>query len=240
MLDQQSCDKDIVKLLELTESNALYQLNYPFWGRHFVHIGSYIPAELFGKIAFHHHIPIHFSGVQQESDNLLEADLTQLPFGSSSVDVIMLQRVLELAADPIAVLAEASRVLNDKGVLVMTGLNRHSLWRLSQVFRRGVRYPWGSRFMSVANVRSRLRKLGLNLLTCETHLFEWPRRANYQHVPSPWVETLGAKLFPLSGGLYVLMAKKETIPLNPLLDKLGVRNLIPSPWLKQASPRRGS
>ena len=55
-----------------------------------------------------------------------------LPFASSSIDLIVMPHTLEMAADPHAALAEATRVLVPEGRLVIVGFNPVSLWALRQ------------------------------------------------------------------------------------------------------------
>jgi len=59
------------------------------------------------------------------SIDLRLGEMAHLPLSDRSVDVVIANMVLHHAADPLAVLAEARRVLALKGILLLADLARH-------------------------------------------------------------------------------------------------------------------
>lgn len=86
-----------------------------------------------------------------------------LPFAAASFDVLMAVTLLCLVRKPLAVMAEASRVLRPGGVLVLGELGRYSWWAL---WRR-VRGWFGSalwssaHFWSLGEVRGLMQEAGV-------------------------------------------------------------------------------
>ena len=61
------------------------------------------------------------------------ADPMELPLSSGSLDGVVLHHVLDCAADPRAVVREATRVLRPGGRLLVAGFNPFSLWALARL-----------------------------------------------------------------------------------------------------------
>jgi ubiquinone/menaquinone biosynthesis C-methylase UbiE len=59
--------------------------------------------------------------------HLIQADGTQLPFRSSSLDIVVLNHVLEHVADQTRLLSETWRVLKPKGICYLSCPNRYTL-----------------------------------------------------------------------------------------------------------------
>ncbi|MGE0806976.1 MAG: class I SAM-dependent methyltransferase, partial [Burkholderiaceae bacterium] len=65
----------------------------------------------------------------------------ELPFGTQTLDLVVLPHVLEFALDPHQVLREADRVLRPEGRLIISGFNPASLWAGRQWLDRSVGRP---------------------------------------------------------------------------------------------------
>jgi len=59
-------------------------------------------------------------------------DLTELPFATQSLDLVVMPHVLEFAAEPHQVLREVERVLIPEGQVIICGFNPISMWGARQ------------------------------------------------------------------------------------------------------------
>ncbi len=153
------------------------------------------------------------------------ADPAALPLAARSVDLVLLMHALDLSEDPYQVLREADRVLSDDGYLIVVGFNRRSLWGLARLMLRWRhRPPWNAPFYSLARVQDWLGVLGYRTVQRSSVYFRPP----IQHAGTlRRLRRLEAMrwAFPLGGAVYLLKARKQTIPLT----------LIRSRWLPRRS-----
>jgi len=140
-----------------------------------------------------------------------------LPFQADSLDLLVLPHTLELSLDPHASLREAERVLMPEGHLIIAGLNPTSFlgWRhqRSKWYRRwgyeDVGAPPCEEMIGYWRIRDWLRLLGFEVKVsqfgCWRPVMDRPRWFDRW----AWMERLGAKAFPILGGVYVIVAVKK-------------------------------
>lgn len=147
----------------------------------------------------------------------LSAHSVALPFQADSLDLLVMPHSLELSLDAHASLREAHRVLVPEGHLVITGLNPTSLfgWRhkRSQWYQK-----WGYSGLSALPVDELIAywrlKDWLGLLGFEvkvSHFGCWRPAMDKASWLSrwSWLDTWGAKWWPILGGAYALVAVKK-------------------------------
>ena len=164
------------------------------------------------------------------------------PILTDSVDAIVLPHTLELSSDPHQVLREADRSLIPDGHLVVLGFNPYSLWGVRRTLsRKQGRMPWGARFQSLSRLKDRLGLLGFDTLHSH-YLFQCPpvqnKRLLEKMYPSGPASRYGSKLLSAT---YILVARKRTVVMTPLLDgQLQRRRLFPVgiPSSSQGNVRR--
>jgi SAM-dependent methyltransferase len=169
----------------------------------------------------------------------LRCEPQALPFGSESVDAVVLAHALERSPSPHAVLREAERVLAPDGHMVIVGFHPWSLWGL----RRRVgpqRFPFDlPECISEARLRDWLSLLGLRTLAVERHLHGYPFDSAGGLRRGRWLERLGARAWPRFAGGYVLLARKERQMVTPL--RVGRERSVPRfPAAVPAARRTGS
>jgi SAM-dependent methyltransferase len=127
-----------------------------------------------------------------------------LPFPQASLDLIALPHTLERHPDPHAVLREVERVLVHEGRMVVTGLNRTSLWGLSGAL------PAAGDCVNPRRLRALLRNTQLELQTVYYggHGFA-PHILPDQGHPG-WLNRLGTRLWPAMGALWCAVAVKRS------------------------------
>ncbi|NND54899.1 MAG: class I SAM-dependent methyltransferase [Gammaproteobacteria bacterium] len=147
-----------------------------------------------------------------------------LAIRSDSVDAVLLPHILETSPNPHAVLREVHRILRPDGRLIVLGFNPFSWWGTRhRVSLHG--YPQGiRRHISRRRLKDWLRLLNLSIDEV---------RPCYLRPPSNNLLRRLQKSGYFANG-YLLMARKETIPVTVVRPRLGrrptlVEGLVNSP-----------
>jgi len=142
----------------------------------------------------------------------VNADPAFLPFEPDSFSTIVFPHVLESNALPHQVLREAHRVLRSDGHLVLNGFNPFSFIGLQRYL--SPRAVYSGNYYSVGRVKDWLQLLG----------FEVVGSAMYQYAPLlrnkrltkvfNFLNSAGDRWLPMSGGGYIINAKKRDVNPN--------------------------
>jgi SAM-dependent methyltransferase len=144
-------------------------------------------------------------------------DFAALPFRASSLDLVVLPHSLELAHDPHTTLREVERVLVPEGRVVICGLNPASLWGLRQ--RRAHLYhrmgfghmflPEAGEFIGHWRLRDWLRLLGFEVEILRFGCYRPALSSEKWLQRFAWMDTAGARLWPILGAAYFVVAVKR-------------------------------
>ncbi len=158
------------------------------------------------------HLPhqVVLSFTPEQSASQITGAFPQLPYGHHWFDACLLAHTLSYSAHPHAILREADRVLTDQGWLLISGFNPTSMLGLGKLLPV-VRHqpPCGCRLWS------------------RRRLLVWLSLLNYQVVSHhtfqlvPWQASGAAQrvlecCLPLLGCQYLIVARKQTLPLQPI------------------------
>ena len=140
-----------------------------------------------------------------------------LPFPANSLDLVVMPHSLELTADPHAALREVERVLVPEGRVVIFGLNPMSLWGLRQsrahLYRRlGMEcmfLPQAGKFIGYFRLRAWLHLLGFDVETVHFGCYRPAVVSTSSLAQFAWMDTLGARCWPILGAVYGLVAVKR-------------------------------
>ncbi len=176
-----------------------------------------------------------------DDSSLVVGSPQALPFAADSVDVVLLQHVLEFQRSPHEALREAERVLVPEGHLVLAGFNPYSLfglWRATD--RRRASPPWSGRFVSLTRVKDWLALLGLEPTDVRMVFFRPPfsRPALLRRLRR--MESIGARLWPYTGAVYVVVARKRIATLTPIKPRWVPRRSLVGIRVAEPSARRES
>lgn len=148
----------------------------------------------------------------------LHCDFDALPFASASLDLVVLPHTLELARDPHDTLREVERVLVPEGRVVIVGFNPASLWGLRQNMGHlrhrlglgGELYlPSAGDFIGYRRVRDWLRLLGFEVEGGRFGCWRLPLRSDAGLARMAWLESAGARGWPVLGAVYLVEAVKR-------------------------------
>lgn len=157
-------------------------------------------------------------------------DFEELPFATSSVDLVVLPHVLEFAAEPHQVLREVERVLIPEGQVIICGFNPASLWGLRQGVRRVVRsdyLPESGEFISMPRLKDWLKLLNLGVTRSHFGCYAPPCRTAHWLSRFAMMESAGGRWWPYFGAVYVVHAIKRVKGMH----------IIGPAWNKKASKR---
>jgi len=155
---------------------------------------------------------IHVTGDGRDD---LQALPTRLPLASNSMDLVVLGHALEFCDDPHALLREVDRVLTLDGYVLAIGFNPFSLFGVWRVFNRRQRVPWAGSFYSGGRIIDWLQILGLQLRRRESCWLPPPARSATTRRLLAGAERLRPVLRG-AGAVQLVLARKQSIPLDPL------------------------
>ena len=208
-------------LLLEQELDCLEQLLGELFGYYLLQLGypSGRPGLLVGS-RIRHHVILDPLGRSPEVHMI--GDPARLPVASDSVDVVLLQHVLDFAAQPHQVLREAERVLIPEGRLLLLGFDPWGLWGLWRRMRRPFgRLPWDAGEISQRRARDWLSLLGFDVESSRSLMARPPLTSSRLMQRMAFLERLGS---PLLGNVYVIQAVKRVSTLTPIKPKWAARS----------------
>ncbi|MDE0309254.1 MAG: methyltransferase domain-containing protein [Acidiferrobacterales bacterium] len=143
------------------------------------------------------------------------AEAQWLPFGSNSIDLLLLPHVLEFARDPHNVLREISQCVAPEGIVVIAGFNPHSMLGVSKNLL-GLRNSIlrDTRLYSVLRVRDWMSLLGFDSVAGEFVFFRPPVEQESRLDRLKRFETVGSRWWPGLGSVYVLVFRKKELGIR--------------------------
>jgi len=139
-------------------------------------------------------------------------DFAELPFGSQSLDLVVLPHILEFAAEPHQVLREVERVLIPEGQLIVCGFNPASLWGMRQITGRvsGSHYlPRHGEFISLPRLKDWLKLLNMEVSRGHFGCYAPPCRTERWLNRFSFMEKAGDRWWPYLGAVYMVQAIKR-------------------------------
>lgn len=151
-----------------------------------------------------------------------------LPFKCHSLDLLLLNHILEFSNDPHQVLREVERVLVADGTLVISSFNPWSLWGLRCLLSWQDQPPWQGKFYRQTRIKDWLALLNFEIIASERLLFSPPIRSAKWLKRFSFLERWGKRLWPFWAGATIIVATKRTIPLTPITKRWHARQLFPT------------
>jgi len=163
----------------------------------------------------------------------LRCDSVQLPFASSSTDLVVLPHVLEFSPNPHDTLREAERILLPEGHLVLSGFNPLSLWGARRLMDHDREYPWQGKFIHLLRLKDWLALLGFEVMGGRMGCYAPPVRTEAWLKRSQFMDGAGDRWWPMLGGVYFLVARKRVAGMRLIRPSWNrsrmARALIPKP-----------
>lgn len=153
-------------------------------------------------------------------EHLLAEDENTLPLKAESQDCVVVLHGLDVAVNPHGVLREVNRIMAKDGHLIVVGFNAFSFWGgyrpVRSLWKWKKSLPWRLHFYSSGRLRDWLALLGYDVGLSQTFNYQ-PLIQNMKFQKRiQGLNTLGRFILPWCGNLYVVVARKSTIPLTPV------------------------
>lgn len=203
-------------LLE-AERAQLSKLLFRHFGKHALLIGVPQQLDLLKATA----IPCHtlvtpLIAHEKRTNYIIEGDWHDLPIATGSIDLVMLPHALEFVNNPRQLLAEACRVVKPEGLILICGFNPYSAWGLKKQFSKQKALPWSGNFTHANEIKKWLHLADFAMEKESTFLFRPPLTKASWFEKLHILESIGGKIAPALGGVYVLLARAKVIPLTPI------------------------
>lgn len=217
------------KLTALEHAQVSQQVPELF-GRHFLQIGHWGLANdwLDGSEMLHRAVLSTQVSAHAQLPGQARVDAHALPLASRSVDAVLLPHTLEFVASPHTLLREVSRVLSERGRLLILGFNPWSALALRRWVGAAPRaLPADTHFYSAGRVTDWLALLDFEITSVRRFSagFPWLPPRSSSEVFSP-----AALLQPFSEA-YLIAAKRRVAPLTRIgrTQRAQVRPLVGVP-----------
>ncbi len=154
----------------------------------------------------------HQNEGQDQNCIALVHDMHELPFDTQSIDLVILPHVLEFADEPHQILREVERILIPEGRLIISGLNRSSLWGTRQLIGRrfGAHFlPHEGEYIRPARLKDWLKLLSLEVNQTQFGCYALPLKNEQWLQNSPLMESMGRRWWPGLGAVYMFEAIKR-------------------------------
>ncbi len=199
--------QSILDELELRLSEQLVGI----FGYQGMQIGQFDPERDFlASTGIHRRLLLDAPGMPAD----IHADVLHLPIASDTMKVVIFFHTLDFCSNPHQALREADRVLTEDGQLIVIGFNPISVFGLRHLLSAwSKKAPWNGRFYFRQRIKDWLSVLNYRVMYSEAMYIRPP--INSERILSrlrkverlqPWLGGLG--------GLYVLQARKQTIPMT--------------------------
>ncbi len=148
------------------------------------------------------------------------ADEEQLPIENESIDVALIHHAMEYTQQPHQLLKELSRVVVPSGYLLVVGFNPRSLiglWSLISLFKhKGI---WQHNLLGIRRLADWLTLMDFSVQSVQYGYYKSP--ANTRILPKFFNKIAAAfhRLQLPCGGYYIVLAKKEVMPLTPVKQR---------------------
>jgi len=211
-------------LLEL-EKKVLDSILPTCFGYYLLQIGGSVNVEITKASPIHEKIFLH---PKAEGNCNIVGNAENLPFADNSIDVIILNHVLEFSAEPHSVLREIERVLRPEGYLIQFSFSPwgwYGLRRLFSFFNR--KAPWSGHYFSAYRLIDWLNLLGVTLLSKHRLCAVPPiNHLSMQHFLAPLDRFFTGYSWVPMAGVYLLLAKKQVSTLTAIKPNWLQRNLF--------------
>jgi SAM-dependent methyltransferase len=157
---------------------------------------------------------------QRETNQRLGAlaDINHLPLATESIDAVLLHHSLDFSQSPHHLLREATRIIIPKGHLIVVGFNPWSLWGLCASLARIVKSQprWRFQYLRLGRLMDWLKLLDMEPIAVYQGFFRPPLPQENAIKHLQWIERWGKRLRLPWGGFYMVVARKDHIPLIPI------------------------
>lgn len=210
------------------------------FGYYLLQIGSFGSTDLMYGSRIKHRIILDSEQTSEcRGYQMLPCEVDQLPIATDSIDVVLLPHTLEIHENAHQIVREIDRVLVPEGHVVVMGFNPYSLWGGSMWLRKVIgQLPWHGRFLSPRRVSDWFELLGYDVERMDSYFYRPPLRYPKLMDRMMFMESWGARYWPILGGGYILVAKKQVSTPTPIRPNWPLRRRLPAVGVAQSTMQR--
>jgi len=209
-------------------SDELQPLLRDVFGYQGLQVGNLVPGlHLLESAGLQRHLILDAPG--NEAD--IHGNVLSLPVATDTMKAVAFFHTLDFCDDPHQALREADRVLTDDGQLIIIGFNPYSAFGLRHAltaWRR--REPWNGRFYARHRVGDWLSVLNYRIMDSQAMFIRPPINSERLLRRLGKLERL-QRFMSLVGGVYVMRARKQTLPMTMMRQRRLSRSRIASAGL---------
>lgn len=187
------------------------------FGYHLLQLGVSGRLELSGESRISHHFMLH---PNTESNKLIGAlaDFNHLPLAAESIDAVILHHALDYSQSPHHLLREATRVIIPRGHLIVVGFNPWSLWGCCASLLRffSAKPRWRFQYLRKGRLLDWLALVDMEAIAVCQGFYRPPLPQEGAIKYLQWLDRWGKRLRLPWGGFYLVVARKDRIPLTPI------------------------
>lgn len=157
-----------------------------------------------------------FSPVASPACHQAAARAEAIPLAAETIDLVLLHHALDYSENPHQLLREASRILIAGGHMVIVGFNPWSIWGLRKKLQWHKRVPWQGGMLSPLRVADWLKLLDFQVEYTRYGVYTLPINSPGVIRYSSLLDGLAERVNWPTGGIYVISAKKQVLPLTPI------------------------
>lgn len=175
-------------------------------------------------------IPLHVRA-GKETGVQVWLESVELPFETSSIDLLLLPHVLEFSSHPHHILREVERILRPEGSVIISGFNPLSLWGIRGALGSKSEYPWCGKFISLPRLKDWMSLLGFEVESGRFTCYAPPFAGSSLFKNPQYTDLATDKWWSVIGGVYFLHAVKRVPGVRLMKPKWNgrlVRNLLPA------------
>ena len=222
------------------ERKCLDQALSCLFGYHLLELSVSSHFDLSSHSRINHRFRLSPMGTQTDDSHIvLLSEFDRVPLASETIDVAILHHVLEYAERPHQLLREASRVVIPRGHVVIISFNPLSSIGLYKPFARylGRRLHWRFHSLRLRRVIDWLRLLDFEPINVVQGFYRPPVQQPGLIKHLSWLETWGRKLHLPFGGFYLIVARKDVVPLTPVKPHWQELKTLSGLSVSKSSPR---
>lgn len=188
------------------------------FGYHLLQLGVSGRVELSGESRILHRFLLHPKSESTTPSIGALADFNHLPLAAESIDAVILHHALDYSQSPHHLLREAARVVIPRGHLLVVGFNPWSLWGCcASLLRFFTAKPrWRFQYLRKGRLLDWLALVDMEAVAVYQGFYRPPVPNEGAMKYLQWLDRWGKRLRLPWGGFYLVVARKDHIPLTPI------------------------
>ena len=146
----------------------------------------------------------------------IEVDFSELPFAANSIDLVVIDHLLEYIEQPWQLLSQLYQCMAPHAHLVILSFTPWSLWGLNRLFRKKQGVPWTGQFWRVEKIQYWLDEIGYRTVDRKRFCYQGPLKCQRKPHVRTALEMVGEVCWAGFGTVYMIVAQKQISTMTPI------------------------